>query len=227
MANYSRFDSPKVESTSLFPNQGDVLPWLFEKLRSSGQAVERSGAAHGLSEVGLLDAQGNRDKSIAASNFLKNCHLVWNMWNWLLLWNTDWAYTLRFWWRRVQTALKCTLSDRDGFSCISALLCWFCCPSFAQILQTVLHSVAFRIQVFAFQCWGCCQTSSPMPATRTQPLGRERRIRLVGLGSAFGEQEADPEAREGYMGLFCYLPVAMGNTFEPLMQHHSAWISQC
>ena len=72
------------------------------------------------------------------------------MWNWLLLWNTDWAYTLRFWWRRVQTALKCTLSYRDGFTCISALLCWFCCPSFAQILQTVLHSVAFRIQVFAF-----------------------------------------------------------------------------
>ncbi len=29
------------------------------------------------------------------------------------------------------------------------------------------------------------------------------------------------------MGLFCYLPVAMGDTFEPLMQHHSAWISQC
>ena len=29
-------------------------------------------------------------------------------------------------------------------------------------------------------------------------------------------KEADPEAREGYMGLFCYLPVAMGSTFEQL-----------
>jgi len=30
---------------------GDVLPWLFTMLRSSESAVERSGAAHGLSEV--------------------------------------------------------------------------------------------------------------------------------------------------------------------------------
>ncbi|CAE8597071.1 unnamed protein product [Polarella glacialis] len=30
---------------------GDVLPWLFNMLRSSESAVERSGAAHGLSEV--------------------------------------------------------------------------------------------------------------------------------------------------------------------------------
>eukprot|EP00931_Biecheleriopsis_adriatica_P116933 TRINITY_DN9250_c0_g1_i1.p1 TRINITY_DN9250_c0_g1~~TRINITY_DN9250_c0_g1_i1.p1 ORF type:complete len:2761 (+),score=816.01 TRINITY_DN9250_c0_g1_i1:930-8285(+) len=30
---------------------GDVLPWLFDMLRSAESAVERSGAAHGLSEV--------------------------------------------------------------------------------------------------------------------------------------------------------------------------------
>ena len=37
-------------------------------------------------------------------------------------------------------------------------------------------------------------------------------------------QEADPEAREGYMGLFCYLPVAMGSTFEPL---GPTWLPVC
>lgn len=30
---------------------GDVLPWLFQMLQSPESAVERSGAAHGLSEV--------------------------------------------------------------------------------------------------------------------------------------------------------------------------------
>ena len=29
-------------------------------------------------------------------------------------------------------------------------------------------------------------------------------------------QEADPGSREGYLGLFVYLPVAMGNAFERL-----------
>lgn len=38
-----------VAFASLSP--GDVLPWLFEMLRSPGSAVERSGAAHGLSEA--------------------------------------------------------------------------------------------------------------------------------------------------------------------------------
>ena len=66
----------------------------------------------------------------------------------LLLWNTGWA--LRFWWRRVQTALRCTLSERDSFSCISAWLRWFCFPLFAQILQTVLHSVAFGFKSLPF-----------------------------------------------------------------------------
>ncbi|CAK9009849.1 unnamed protein product, partial [Durusdinium trenchii] len=80
----------------------DVLPWLFEMLRSSGSAVERSGAAHGLSEV--LMAKG---------------------------------------------------SDR-----------------IEMLLPDILTNAS--------------------------------------------NQEADPEAREGYMGLFCYLPVAMGSTFEPL-----------
>jgi len=83
---------------------GDVLPWLFEKLRSSGQAVERSGAAHGLSEV--LMAKG---------------------------------------------------ADR-----------------IEMLLPDILTNAS--------------------------------------------NQEADPEAREGYMGLFCYLPVAMGNTFEPYIE---------
>eukprot|EP00438_Fugacium_kawagutii_P018065 Skav221810 [mRNA] locus=scaffold2435:150008:164231:- [translate_table: standard] len=30
--------------------------------------------------------------------------------------------------------------------------------------------------------------------------------------------EAEPEAREGYTGLFCYLPVAMGSIFEPYIE---------
>lgn len=83
---------------------GDVLPWLFEMLRSSGSAVERSGAAHGLSEV--LMAKG---------------------------------------------------ADR-----------------IEMLLPDILTNA--------------------------------------------GNQEADPEAREGYMGLFCYLPVAMGSTFEPYIE---------
>ncbi|CAK9099082.1 Protein ILITYHIA [Durusdinium trenchii] len=83
---------------------GDVLPWLFEMLRSSGSAVERSGAAHGLSEV--LMAKG---------------------------------------------------SDR-----------------IEMLLPDILTNAS--------------------------------------------NQEADPEAREGYMGLFCYLPVAMGSTFEPYIE---------
>ena len=81
---------------------GDLLPYLFEMLRSPGSAVERSGAAHGLSEV--LMAKG-----------------------------------------------------------------------------------ADRIEVI-----------------------------LPDILTNAGNQEAEPEAREGYMHLFCYLPVAMGTTFEPL-----------
>eukprot|EP00913_Durusdinium_trenchii_P023192 g21771.t1 len=49
---------------------GDVLPWLFEMLRSSGSAVERSGAAHGLSEV--LMAKGSDRIEMLLPDILTN-----------------------------------------------------------------------------------------------------------------------------------------------------------
>ncbi|CAJ1403962.1 unnamed protein product [Effrenium voratum] len=83
---------------------GDVLPWLFESLRSCESAVERSGAAHGLSEV--LMAKG--------------------------------------------------------------------ADQIATLLPDILSNAS--------------------------------------------NKEADPGSREGYLGLFVYLPVAMGNAFEPYIE---------
>uniref|UniRef100_A0A7S4VLQ0 TOG domain-containing protein n=1 Tax=Alexandrium monilatum TaxID=311494 RepID=A0A7S4VLQ0_9DINO len=49
---------------------GDVLPWLFNMLRSSESAVERSGAAHGLSEV--LMAMGEQRIEMLLPDILAN-----------------------------------------------------------------------------------------------------------------------------------------------------------
>merc|ERR1719498_679161 len=49
---------------------GDVLPWLFTMLRSSESNVERSGAAHGLSEV--LMAMGTDRIEKLLPDILKN-----------------------------------------------------------------------------------------------------------------------------------------------------------
>lgn len=49
---------------------GDVLPWLFNMLRSSESAVERSGAAHGLSEV--LMAMGTERIEMLLPDILAN-----------------------------------------------------------------------------------------------------------------------------------------------------------
>jgi len=49
---------------------GDVLPWLFGMLRSSESAVERSGAAHGLSEV--LMAMGTDRIEMLLPDILSN-----------------------------------------------------------------------------------------------------------------------------------------------------------
>eukprot|EP00439_Symbiodinium_sp_Y106_P013527 s153_g1.t4 len=96
---------------------GDVMPWLFEMLKSPESNVERTGAAHGLSEV--LMAKGPERVQELLPDILLNA------------------------------------SDKDRVS--------------------IPHRVEFSV-------------------------------------------DAEPLAREGYLGLFEYLPPAMGSSFEPYLE---------